>query len=348
MAVLKVKAKKVVDFFLPMLERELIAPFVVTRIGADNFKGAKGDTVNLRIPGLKATARDYDFRGRTGPIVLDDISGLASIPVKINKHVYSATGLEDEHMTLDDVDFAAEVLSPQVAAVTDDFEVKTVAGLRSAQAKHTVAFDAANTDPHLVALEAKRLMDSDKVAPQSGRVYFVGTDVGAAWLASDRLTRYDSTGQEGSPALRDAIIGKLSNSPVVVHSGLNPDEGYYLHKSGLVLGNVAPVVPQGATQGRTGISRNGFAVRWIQDYDANYLRDRSIVSSFLGVNDFRDERNADGSWMFEQGDLDDDEFATLGIDPTTLPAAGAGRKNVRIVKFDVTGTGSVLPAEPAA
>lgn len=342
MAVLKVKAKKVVDFFLPMLERELIAPFVVTRIPGDNFKGAKGDTVNLRIPGLKAKARDYDFRGRTAPIVLDDISGLASIPVKLNKHVYSATGLEDEHMTLDDVDFAAEVLSPQVAAVTDDFESKVVAGLRAAQFKDTLSFSLDSADPHLVGIESKRLMDSRKVAPQGGRFFFVGTDIAASWLASDRLSRYDSTGEVGSPALRDAIIGRLAGAPVVVHPELGAAEGYYLHKSGLVMGNVAPVVPQGVTQGRTGLSRNGFAVRWIQDYDPNYLRDRSVVSSFVGVNDFRDERNADGSWIYEQGDLDDDEFATLGIDPATLPAAGTARKNVRILKFNATGTGSVL------
>ena len=342
MAVLKVKAKKVVDFFLPMVERELISPFVVTRVGSDAFKGARGDTVNLRIPGLTAVARDYNFRGRTAPIVLDDISGMASVPIKLNTHVYSATGLEDEHMTLDEVDFAGEVLAPQVAAVVGRLETKTVAGLRSANVKHTLDFSMDNADPHLVGIEARRLMDSEKVAPGGGRFFFVGSDIAASWLASDRLSRYDSTGQEGSPALREAIIGRLAGSPVVVHNGLNPNEGYYLHRSGLIVANVAPVVPQGAVQGRTGISRNGFAVRWIQDYDPQYLRDRSVVSSFFGFNDFRDERNADGSWIYEQGDMDDDEFDVLGIDPSGLPVAGTARKNVRIVKFNATGTGSVL------
>lgn len=344
MAVRKVKARKQVDFFLPLLERELIGPFVVTRVGGDAFKGAKGDVVNLRVKGLKATARDYDFRGRTAPIVMDDISGGASLPIKLNKHVYSATSLEDEHFTLDEIQFASEVLAPQVEAVTDDFEAKTVAGLRALTVKNTVAFAADTADPHLVALEAKRLMDADKVAPKAGRVHLVGSDVAAAFLASDRLSRYDSTGQEGSPALRDAIIGRLAGAPVVEHSGLNPDEGYYLHKTGLVLANVAPDVPAGAVTGRSGISRNGFAVRWIQDYDPNYLRDRSIVSSFLGVNDVRDERNADGSWIYEVDDLEDDEFEALGLDPTN-PAEVfpvGTRKNVRVVKYDVTGTGSVL------
>lgn len=345
MAVRKVKARKQVDFFLPMLERELIGPFVVTRVGGDLFKGARGDTVSLKVPGLKATARDYDFRGRTAPIVMDDIAGGAALPIKLNKHVYSATSLEDEHLTLDEIEFATEVLAPQVAAVTDDFETKTVAGLRALTFKRTLAFDASTADPHLVALEAKRLVDSDKVAPNSGRVHLVGSDVAAAFLASDRLSRYDSTGQEGTPALRDAIIGRLAGAPVIEHPGLNPNEGYYFHKSVMVLANVAPVVPAGVVTGRSGISRNGFAVRWIQDYDPNYLRDRSIVSSFLGVNDVRDERNADGSWIYEVDDLEEEEFAALGLDPTNtaqVKAVGT-RKNVRGLKYTVTGTGAVFP-----
>jgi hypothetical protein len=325
-AVIKAKPQKVVAFFLGMLERELIAPFVVTRVGQDFFKGAQNDTVTLRV-----VARDYEFRTRTAPIVLDDIAGEDSIDVKLDTHVYSATALTDEQMTLDEINFATEVLGPQVEAVTGRLEAKVVAGLRGAQVKHTVTFGD-GVDPHLVALEARRLMSSEKVAPYAGRTFLVGSDIAANFLASDRLSRYDSTGQEGSPALRESIIGRLAGAPVVVHEGLDPDEGYYLHKSGLVLGNVAPVVPQGATAGRTGISKNGFAVRWIQDYDPNYLRDRSVVSSFAGVNDVQDER-----------DLATGEIRPDNYDPDGAGAGAAtGPRNVRIVKLDFTGTGSVL------
>jgi hypothetical protein len=330
-AVIKAKPQKVVAFFLGMLERELIAPFVVTRVGQDFFKGAQNDTVTLRVSGLRAVARDYEFRTRTAPIVLDDIAGEDSIDVKLDTHVYSATALTDEQMTLDEINFATEVLGPQVEAVTGRLEAKVVAGLRGAQIKHTVTFGD-GADPHLVALEARRLMSSEKVAPYAGRTFLVGSDIAANFLASDRLSRYDSTGQEGSPALRESIIGRLAGAPVVVHEGLDPDEGYYLHKSGLVLGNVAPVVPQGATAGRTGISKNGFAVRWIQDYDPNYLRDRSVVSSFAGVNDVQDER-----------DLTDGTIRPDDYDPDGAGAGAAtGPRNVRIVKLDFTGTGSVL------
>lgn len=332
MAVIKAKPEKIVAFYLGLLERELVTPLVVTRANSDDFKGAQNDTVTLKVSGLRAVARDYEFRTRTAPIVLDDIQGGESITVKLDTHVYSATGLTDEQMTLDDIGYATEVVAPQVAAVVEDFEAKVVAGLRAAVVKHEIDITA-DTDPHLAALEAKRLMDSEKVAPRSGRVYLIGSDVAAAWLASDRLSKYESTGQEGTPALRDAIIGQLSGSPVVESNALDPDEAYYLHKTGLVLGNVAPVVPQGVTAGRTGISKNGFAVRWIADYDPMYLRDRSIVSSFLGVNDVRDERDP------ATGDIQPDTFDWDGAGAGT----GTGPRNVRIIKFNFTGGGSVLP-----
>lgn len=345
MAVKKVKAKKQINYFLPMVERQLILPYVMTILGGDTFKGAKGDTVNVKVTeGSIATARDYDFRGRTGPIVLDDIYQTGgNMPIKLTTHVVSATGLEDEHFTLDDIDFAREVLSPQVEAVTNRVESKALTGFRNLHPKHTLDFDG-DDDPHLVAVESKRLMDSDKVAPYSGRVFLIGTDVAAAWLASDRLSEYNSTGQEGTPALRDAIIGRLSGSPVVVHNGLAADEGFYLHSSGLVLGNAVPDVPRGAVTGNTGVGRRGIGARWIQDYDANYLRDRSIVSTFLGVNEIRDERTAAGDWIIEEGEFDEEDLDVMrNRDGSAVtPQAVGTRKNVRIVKFNVTGVGSVL------
>jgi hypothetical protein len=346
-AVRKVKAKKQINFALPMLQRQLIAPLVTTMIGGENFKGALGDTVSLKVTeGSIATAREYDFRGRTGPIVLDDIFQTGgNFPVKLNTHLYSATGLEDEHFTLDDINFATEVLAPQVTAVAEKMEKKTVAAFRNLSFKHTITVDAAD-DPHLTALEAKRLMDSEKVAPGAGRFYLVGTDVAAAWLASDRLSKFESTGETGTPALRDAIIGRLSGSPVIEHNGLNPDEAYYFHSSGLLVANVAPVVPRGATAGVSGISKLGYGLRWIQDYDANYLRDRSIVSSFYGVNEVRDERDADGNWIIEVGEFDDDQLSVMKNrdGSAVVPAAIGTRKNVRVIKIVVTGTGSVLAA----
>lgn len=343
MAVIKAKPKKLVDWFIPLLQRELISPFLAYRVSGDQFKGAKGDTVVLKVKGLKAKTREYDFRGRTAPIVLDDILGGYELPFKLNKHVYSATGLEDEHFTLDDVAFMEEVVRPQVSSIAADFETRTVTAFRALSFKHTLTA-LLSDDPHLVALEAKRLMDSEKVAPRTGRYFLVGSDVAANWLASDRLSKYDSTGQVGTPALRDATIGKLANSPVVEHSELDPAEAYYVHNTGLAVASVAPSMPRGVSAGAYA-SANGLSVRVIQDYDANYLRDRCISSMFLGVNEIRDERGGANKdeWIFEEGEVDTDDYAAYGItDPATQIVAAGTRKNVRAVKLTLTGTGSVL------
>jgi hypothetical protein len=326
-AVIKAKPEKIVDFFLAMVERELITPLVVTRVAQDFFTGAKNDTVSLRISGLRAVAREYEFRTRTAPIVLDDIQGGETIDVKLDTHVVSATGLTDEHFTLDNIDFATEVLNPQVAAVTDNYEARVAAALRAEVFADNAVAITADTDPHLIGVEGRRLLDSHKVAPRGGRTWLIGSDVEAAWLASDRLAKYDSTGQAGTPALREAIIGRLAGAPVVASTALEADECYLLHKTAFVLGNVAPRVPKGATLGRSGISRNGFAVRWIMDYDADYLEDRSIVSSFLGINGVKDERQLTGD---HAGDLLDESDPNFGL------------RNVRGVRFAFTGGGSVL------
>lgn len=349
MAVQKVKAKKQAQLALPLVEKQLILPLLLTIVGKENFEGAKNDTVNFKLKdGSIATARDYDFRGRTGPIVLDDIYQTGgNIPIKLNTHVVSATGLEDEHFTLDDIEFATDVLAPQVTAVVERVESKALSAIKTTTSiKHSVTFDMDSADPHLVAVEAKRLMDSEKVAPYSGRVFVVGNDIAAAFRASDRLARFDSTGLAGTPALRDAVIGSLSNSPVIEHNGLDANEGYYFHGTSFVLANAAPNVPRGAVTGNSGISRRGISVRWIQDYDANYLRDRSVVSTFIGVNEIRDERDAAGNWIVETGEFDAEELEVMKNKDGSpvVPVAVGTRKNVRIVKLIGTGTGSVLTA----
>lgn len=326
MAVLKAKPEKFVPMFLAVLDRELVTPLVVTRANDADFVGALNDTVSMRVGGLRAVARKYEWRTRTNPIVLDDIQGGDKIAVKLDTHTVSATSLTLEQLTLDEINLTTEVLAPQALSVAEDLESDVVAALQAAPFKRTIAADA-GTDPLLIGTEARRLLNADKVAPRSNRFFLIGTDVEAAWLASGRLADYDKTGQTGTPALRDAIVGRLSGAPVIVSDALPVDFAFYGHKSALVLGNVAPVVPQGATYGRRGVSRNGIAMTWIMDYDANYSRDRSIVQSFSGITSVQDERKANGD-LLDEGD------------------ANRGKYNVRGVMIDLdfgTTGGSVLP-----
>lgn len=327
MAVIKAKQEKIVPFFLELLQREQFLSMLITRIGGDQFKGALGDTVTMRTNDRTiATARTYTWRTRPAPIVLDDISGFQDgLPIKLDTHLYSATGLTDEHMTLDEIEFARDVLAPQAQAVGDELNARCLAAFRAANWKRSFDVDA-GVDPHRVAVEARRLLDADKTAPAGGRFFLIGSDIAAEWLVSDRLSKYDWNGEVGTPAVRQATIGQLAGTPVLVNNELNPAEAYYLHRGSLVIANLAPAVPQGAVAGRTGVNAAGFAARWIQDYDAAYLTDRSIVSTFAGVNEIRDERKG-GS----------------GADKLDLrPETDRPRFNVRGLKITYNGTGSVL------
>ena len=327
MAVIKAKQEKIVPYFLELFQRQQFLSMLIERFAGENFVGALGDTITVPVnKRLQATARTYTWRTRPQPIVLDDITGYEDgLALKLDTHLYSATGLTDEHMTLDEINFAREVLAPQAEAIGDELNARCLAGFRAAHFKRNFEV-AAGTDPHLVAVEAQRQLDADKTAPQGSRYFLIGSDVAADWLTSNRLSRYEWNGEVGTPAVRNATIGALNNTPVLVNNELDPDEAYYLHKTGLVMANMAPRVPQGAVAGRTGVNAGGFAARWIQDYDAAYLTDRSIVSTFAGLNEIRDER---------KGGSGNDKFDLLDEED-----AGRPRFNVRGLKIEYTGFGA--------
>ena len=325
MAVIKVKPEKVVQLALAIVERSVVSPYLSTRFPDGTFTGAEGDTITVNIGKLKAVARDYEFRTRTAPIVMDDIAGGGKLSAKLDKHVVSATSITLEQLTLDEIELIRDVVGPQAEAVAADLEAKVLAKFGTIPWKRTFEITA-DHDPLRVVAEARRLLDADKVAPRAGRVFLIGSDVEANWIVSDRLSRYDSTGETGTPALRDATIGRLAGTPVVALPDLPPDFVWYGHPSALMVANVAPVVPSGAKTGKQGVSKNGFAGTWIADYDSAYGRDRSMFHAFAGMTDIRDERNADGSLVDPTGD----GYATA--------------KNVRGIGITATGFDSVLTA----
>jgi hypothetical protein len=116
--------------------------------------------------------------------------------------------------------------------------------------------------------------------PMAGRVLLLGANLEEDFLNSDHLTLVDQSGSDS--ALRDGTLGRILGFTVVTSNAIDPDIGYAFHSTAIAFGNVAPTVPDGATFGASE-STDGLAMRWIRDYDPNYLRDRSVVSSFAGA-----------------------------------------------------------------
>jgi hypothetical protein len=279
------KAEKIVRAALGLLQREIVLPNLVWRFGQADFEGAKDDTITLRLPAV-LTARDYEWRTRGAAIVIDDLTEIG-VDVALDTHPYSAVAITDEQLTLDIVDFGAQVLQPQVRAVAERLENLTAVTLGGAivPADAEVAHTIGTTDGYVTAVRARRILNEHNV-PMAGRVLLLGAAMEEDFLNSDHLTLVDQSGSDS--ALRDGTLGRILGFTVVTSNAIDPDIGYAFHSTAIAYGNVAPVVPAGASAGASE-TYAGLAMRWIRDYDPNYLRDRSVVSSFAGAASVEDD-----------------------------------------------------------
>ena len=270
---------------LALLQREIVLPNLVWRFAESDFRGAKDDTITLRLPAI-LTARDYEWRTRNNAIVIDDLTELG-VDVSLDTHPYSAVAITDEQLTLDIISFGEQVLQPQMRAVAERLEnlIATTLGGAIVPAAAEVAHTIGTTDGYVTAVKARKVLNMQNV-PMNGRVLLLGANLEEDFLNSDHLTLVDQSGSDS--ALRDGTLGRILGFTVVTSNAIDPDIGYAFHATAVAFGNVAPVVPDGAVAGSSDTS-NGLAMRWLRDYDPNYLRDRSVVSAFAGATSVEDD-----------------------------------------------------------
>jgi hypothetical protein len=297
------KPETIVSMGLGLLQRELILPRLVTRLAAADFVGKKDDTENIRIPAVLA-AREYGWRNDRGSEIVTDDLLEQSIPVVLNKDPYSAVSLTDEQLTLDIRDFAGQVLNPQIRAVAEKLEsyIATVmeGGTYAADDIEVTASDDFYSD---VLLPARKALNIANV-PTQGRVVVLGANVEEWALDNEIFKRADASGS--TSVLDEAIIGRKSGFTIVGNcNSIDPDLAFAFHPTAYGFVNMAPVVPQGASFGASQ-TYEGLAMRWLRDYDAPHLRDRSVVSAFAGAVSVEDGR--DGS-----GDLTDENIRSVKI-----------------------------------
>jgi hypothetical protein len=245
------KAERIVSQGLGLLQRELILPRLVTRLADADFKGTKNDTVNIRIPSLLA-GREYEWRTRTQPIIVDDLNE-TSIPVTLNKHIYSAVQITDEELTLDIADWGEQVARPQIRAVSERLEGLIATAMAGANFAHSVDYtpgdgSADDTSFFETAVEARKFLNVENV-PAAGRVIVLGANAEAAALRSPHLIRANEAGDD--MALREATIGRIAGFTVIGNvNSVDPDFAIAFHPTAFGFANVAPVVPDGARPAR--------------------------------------------------------------------------------------------------
>ena len=297
-----VKAEQVVRQMLGVLERDtVLAQFTWRDLGADRFKGAKNDTVTLRVPAF-TTARTRTMRSNTA-IVVDELDE-TSVDVTLDTHVYKAIGVRDEEMTLDIEDFGMQVTAPAMGAVIRKVDDAVGAEMAAATPEVEVSLDEA--DPYLGLVDARVALNKHSV-PAAGRFLAVGANVEAAILKSDRLSKFDTSGS--SEALREAIIGRIAGFTAVSAIGLDPDIAIAGHRTAFPLALVAPDVPAGASWGQKQ-TFNGLQLRVLRDYDptgSNGPVDRLLTDTFMGVGTTLDRGtiDADGRFVPSEDGSDD-------------------------------------------
>ena len=304
-----IKSTKYVNLGLAALSKRAVLPNVFKKIGGGVFAHALNDTITWRTNRV-TRARDYEWRTRTAPIILDRITQTV-VDIKLDTHIYQGVPLTDEQMTLDVANFATEIVSPQVDALIDRAESKVMLGLRNADFKTPLPAFYESDDPYRWALNARAILNSN-AAPKD-RVILAGAGVEAWLLQSQRVASQLAT-IENSNAIREATLGRLAGMDIIVSPALMDDEVYVVTRDALIIANVAPSVPRGVTDGARA-RYQGWDLRHIFQYDKDYLQDASVLSTFLGVNSVNDEleweRDAtSGMWQIKLDGTTGEPIAT--------------------------------------
>lgn len=286
------KATKIAQTGLGLLEREILIPGLVWRNAGGDFRGAANDTITLRIP-ARTSARTRTFRAaRSGsPLITMDSLTETGVDVKLDTVIYNAVPVTDEELTLDITSFGAQVLAPQMRAVAEALEDLLVDAMQNAN--YATVIEAVSHDGYALAdgeglynafVDARKALNDANV-PQAGRAIVMGSDFEARLLKSDLFRRADQSGS--TSARTDAFLGRVAGFDLYVSNALNQDEAYAFHRTAYTLATRAPLVPEGASYGAS-VSSEGFSLRWLRDYDYLQVQDRSLVDVFAGASAVHD------------------------------------------------------------
>lgn len=335
-----VRPEQYLNIALAALERDTLLPRVFTLFDGAAFKGAPskgvgaqlGNVLNYKLARIAAPAREYDWRTRTAPIILDRI-GTVTQDIKLNKHIYHGVPITNEQLTFDLKRLGEEIVQPQVDQLRDMYERAVVKGLEEAPFKVVNANVASTVDPYKYALSLRKTANRQGM-PQNGRILLVGDDVETWLLESDRLSRLQETGTT-SALLRAQVIPNLAGFQVVRSSLIAPNAVYAVHPSALLVANVAPDLPLGEIRAARN-SYKGMSFLLTQDYDPTFQQSRSVLSTFFGINSVNDELV-----LATQADVDDPAQPDVQfVGQPVFDADGNPQvtgKNVRGIRGQITG-----------
>lgn len=268
---------------LAAIEDSLVLPNYMQKESIDQFKGAKNGAVNIKVEGV-LPYREYGWRNdRSNPIAFDSYAE-RSITVNFGGDIYSAVQLIDEQATMDAIGWDRLAVK-QGEAVGRGIEQKAVAAI-SGQS-YDVKVDLNQNDMRGALVYLRRVANALKVPGK--RVLVVSPDVEMALLNDPELTIAANVGDaRAAQAVQDATLGRVLGFEIVVANELPANSAFLFIDNAFVVATGAPVSPASVKHVATKATPNGFATRWLTDYDANFLTDRSVVNTYVGFRAIKD------------------------------------------------------------
>ena len=311
------KAEQIVAAALGLLKRDSVLPGLVWRdpVGAD-FKGAKNDTISIRIPGW-APARTRVMRSGSTR-TRDDIYE-RKVDITLDTDIYQDIRITDEVLSLDIVDFATQVLVPVTTGISQKIASTLAAAITGAIYQYEIDYAYGGNPYGEIAVEARRLLNLAGVPPQQRRLV-VGANVEAELLNDEKFVKASWSGTDQT--LREAQIGRIAGFDVYPDVTIDPDEAYAFHQKAFALSCRAPQVPSGAPYGSSQ-SSDGYAMRIVRVLDSETIEDILAVDSWIGCNVVTDVGAMDGDVFTPAEDPDDSGASELLVRAVKITAASS-------------------------
>lgn len=137
----------------------------------------------------------------------------------------------------------------------------------------------ANDEVLKVIRAAARLLNERRVS-RAGRFLVVGAGWEAAIMSQELLNKANEAGN--SDMLRRATLGTLYGFTIVADYTIDPYAAYALNREAVTLATRVTAAPAGVPFSAVE-THGGFAMRYLQDYDPNTLRDRAVIDLFAGA-----------------------------------------------------------------
>ena len=286
---LTVKPQVLVEAGVEALSDKLVISNTVTkRNDTAKFFASEGDTITQRVKGT-LPVREYAPRNdRSQPIVTDTYSE-TTVDVTIDViRPYSAVKLTDEQKDWDFNGGWGDITDAQTETVSQYIEYGVLNKILAAPYERVIvakddaaglaaAREASQDVYYNMVIEAKKAMRLMR-SPNETLVCVVGVDFEEALLKSNRLVKHEGRGDD---ALASATLGTIAGVQFVSSTHIPAGEAYMYAPSGFVAFTGAPSIPRSVPFGATA-SANGWALRWLMDYDTSYLTDRSVFDTYAG------------------------------------------------------------------